>query len=101
MRADDAFDVVCCYVEIVEEDEKGDDGMFWGEGALDGGFGVGFVAHFALDHADEVGAKDSSDGGYHVCDDDPLGGGQRLLDDFVDDVHDIVYGGGDVRGIRG
>ena len=75
--------------------------MFGGEAALDGGFGVAFVAHLALDHADEVGAQDPGYGGYHAGDDIALGGCEGALEDLVDDVHYVVHGGGDVGGVGG
>lgn len=100
-REDDAFVVVGGDVEVVEEDEEGHDRVFGWEAALDGGFGIALVAHFALDHADEVGSEDSGDGRDDVGDDGSLGGCERLLDDLVHNVHHVVDSGGDVWGIRG
>lgn len=75
--------------------------MLWGQAALDGGLGVGFVAHFALDHADVVGTKNAGDGGQYAGDDGTLGGGQGALQDLVDNVHYVVDGGGDEGAVGG
>ena len=99
LGGDDALDVVGCYVEVVQEDEEGDDDVFRGKAALDGGLRVAFVAHLALDHADEVGAEDAGHGGDDAGDDVALRGGEGALDDLVDDVHDVVDGGGDVGSV--
>lgn len=97
---DDSSDVVDADVEVVDLDEEGDDGLFWGLGALDGCAGVALVAHFALCHADEVGAQDAGQRWDHVGDDGFLGGGEGLLQDFVDNIHDVVDRRGDMRWIR-
>ena len=64
--------------------------------ALDGGFGIGFVAHLALNHADEVGREDAPDYGKDAGDYGALESGEGTLQDLVYDVHDVVDGGGDV-----
>ena len=60
--------------------------------ALDSGLGIAFVAHLALNHADEVGAKDAGDCGDYAGDHGALEGGESTLEDLVDYVHDVVDG---------
>ena len=68
--------------------------MLGGKTALvDGGLGVAFVAHLALDHADEVGTEDTADCGDYTGDYRALEGGESALEDLVYYVHYVVDGG--------
>jgi len=83
-------------VEVVDKDEEGDDGVFRWQVTRNSGFRIAFVAHLALDHAQEVGAQDASESRDNGADNVDLGGSEGLLEDFVDDVHDVIDGGSDV-----
>lgn len=88
----DAADIVDADVEIVHLNEEGDYGLFWWLASLNDGSGVAFIAHFTLGHADEIGAENTGKRGNHVCDHCLLRSCERLLNDFVHNVHDIVDG---------
>ena len=63
-------------------------------------FRIALIPHLALFHAYEVGAEYSAQSGNDTRDDLFLRGGQRLLQDLVDNVHDVFDRRSDVRRVR-